>query len=168
MCQWYLPVFDKDRQNFSQVEDVTRCRVVFQWEEKTIVFQFAMKFLLFLICTHTHTHRHKRVCTLKQSVFWQSTVFKTKILSSRFEKFVSNINKLFCFDLIFLLIISNNYTFSSVFVVLHAHYEFIQVIHPTWGGGVRSPISWLRQVRRDHWIKEKTQTWVKNHIQVSF
>lgn len=49
---FYLPVFNEDGQNFSQVEDVARCRVVFQWEQKTIFFQFSMKLLLFLTFTH--------------------------------------------------------------------------------------------------------------------
>lgn len=42
-----LPVLEENGQNFSQVQDVAGGRVVFQGEEKTVFFQFAVKLLLF-------------------------------------------------------------------------------------------------------------------------
>ena len=64
-----------------------------------------MKLLPFLICTH----KHNGVCTLNKICF-------LAIEQCLKLKFCAADSKSFCFYLIFLLIILNNYTFSSVFV----------------------------------------------------
>lgn len=66
-CPLGLPFLQEHGHNFSQVEDVTHGRVVFQREEKTIFFQFAVKFLLFVLARKTRSDWMK-TCTQQRLV----------------------------------------------------------------------------------------------------